>query len=57
VVTVSLDHKQVLRRRIAGMPSWHGSIRVPASHTKSCLFTIDGGDLLGSTVRSFDRPQ
>jgi hypothetical protein len=56
VVTVSLGGRQVLKRRITGMPSWHGSIRVPASHTKSCLFTIDGGALLGSTVRAFERP-
>jgi hypothetical protein len=56
VVTVSLGPKQVLRRRIAGLPSAHLSIPVPASHTTSCLFTIRGGDLLGTTVRSFERP-
>jgi len=56
VVTISLDDAQVLRRRIAGMPSWHTSIRVPTSHAKACQFTILGGALLGSTVRTFERP-
>jgi hypothetical protein len=56
VVTVSLDGTQVLRRRIAGMSSWRGSIRVPRGHTSQCLFTIRGGALLGSTVRAFERP-
>jgi len=56
VVTISLDDAQVLRRRIAGMPSWHTSIRVPTSHANACQFTILGGALLGSTVRTFERP-
>jgi hypothetical protein len=56
VVTVLLGPKEVLRRRIAGMPSVQLSIPVPSSHTTSCLFTIRGGDLLGSTVRTFARP-
>ena len=56
VVRVSLDDVRVLRRRIAGRLSWHGSIRVPATHTKTCRFTIRGGLLLGSTVRTFERP-
>jgi hypothetical protein len=56
VVTVSLDDAQVLRRRIAGMSSWHGSIQVPRAHKGQCRFTIRGGALLGSTVRTFERP-
>jgi hypothetical protein len=53
VVSVSLDGKPVLRRRIAGLPSWRGSIPVPRSHRGLCRFTIRGGALLGSTVRIF----
>jgi Dolichyl-phosphate-mannose-protein mannosyltransferase len=56
VVTISLDGKRVLRRRIAGLASWHGSVDVPASHRGTCRFTIRGGLLLGSTVRAFARP-
>jgi hypothetical protein len=55
VVTVSLDGRPVLRRKIGGLLSWHGSIQVPASHRGSCRFTIRGGLLLGSTVRAFER--
>jgi hypothetical protein len=55
VVRVSLDGKPVLRRRIAGLESWHDSIPVPRSHRGACRFTIRGGLLLGSTVRSFER--
>jgi hypothetical protein len=54
VVTVSLDGKPVFRRRISGLPSWHGSIPVPRSHRGLCWFTIRGGALLGSTVRTFE---
>jgi hypothetical protein len=54
VVRVFLDGKPVLRRRIAGLPSWHGSIPVPRSHRGLCRFTIRGGALLGSTVRIFE---
>jgi len=55
VVTVTLGGTQVLRRRIAGLPSWHGEIPVPASHKRTCHFTIEGGQLLGSTVVAFQR--
>jgi hypothetical protein len=56
VVTVTLDGAQVLRRSIAGLRSWHGAIPVPASHKRTCHFTIKGGPLLGSTVVAFQRP-
>jgi hypothetical protein len=56
VLTVSLDGRPVLRKPLGGLPSWHGSIKVPASHIGNCVFTIRGGALLGSTVRSFERP-
>lgn len=56
VVTVQLDGRTVLRRRIAGLPSWHGTVPVPYSHRGICRFTIHGGLLLGSTVLAFVRP-
>ncbi len=55
VVVVSLDGRPVLRQKIGGLPSWHGSVDVPASHRGTCRFTISGGPLLGSTVRAFER--
>jgi hypothetical protein len=55
LLTVSLDGKTVLRRRIGGRDSWTGSVPVPASHRGLCRFRIRGGLLLGSTVRSFER--
>jgi hypothetical protein len=55
VVTVSLDGERVLRQRIGGRESWNGWIPVPASHAGVCKFTIRGGLLLGSTVRTFER--
>jgi hypothetical protein len=57
VLRVALDGRTVLRRRIGGRDSWYGTVPVPASHAgRRCRFTIHGGLLLGSTVRSFDRP-
>jgi hypothetical protein len=55
VVTVRLDGKVALRRRIGGLDSWHGSVPVPRAHRDVCRFTIHGGALLGSTVRRFER--
>jgi hypothetical protein len=55
VVSVLLDGRPVLRRRIGGLRSWHGSIPVPRSHARTCHFTIRGGPLLGSTVVAFQR--
>jgi hypothetical protein len=56
VVRITLDGKPLLRRRIGGLRSWHGTIPVPPSHTRTCRFTIEGGPLLGSTVLGFERP-
>jgi hypothetical protein len=56
VVRVTLDGSSVLRERVAGLPSWHTSIPVPASHTGACRFTIEGGPLLGTSVVAFQRP-
>jgi hypothetical protein len=56
VVEISLGRKLVLRRRIAGLDSWHGLVPVPrAPHARRCEFTIRGGLLLGSTVIGFRR--
>jgi hypothetical protein len=56
VVTISLDGRVVLRQNIADRLSWTGSIPVPAHHRGVCRFGIKGGLLLGSTVRTFERP-
>ena len=54
---IDLNGRNVLQRRIAGLPSWHGTIAVPpATHPKECDFRIRGGALLGSTVVAFERP-
>ena len=56
-LAIYLNGRLVLRRRIAGEPSWHGAIAVPPSpHTEVCHFKIIGGPLLGSTVIDFERP-
>ena len=57
VVEVLLGRRVVLRRRIAGLDSWHGVIHVPPSvGPRICRFTVRGGLLLGSTVIAFERP-
>jgi hypothetical protein len=56
VVTVLLGPKEVLTRRIAGLPSAQLSIPVPRSHKTACRFTIRAGTRLGTTVRTFERP-
>ena len=55
VVTISLDGRVVRRQHIAGRLSWTGSIPVPGDHRGVCRFRIEGGLLLGSTVRTFER--
>jgi hypothetical protein len=55
VLTVLLDGNPVVHTRIAGLPFWHGALQVPRSHRGACRFTILGGPLLGSTVRTFER--
>ncbi len=57
ILEVDLNGRRVLRQRIGGEPSWHGSISVPPSpRTEACVFRIHGGLLLGSTVIDFVRP-
>jgi hypothetical protein len=54
---IVLNGRRVLRRRIAGLPSWHGTVSVPAAaRPQLCQFRIIGGVLLGSTVLDFTRP-
>ncbi len=57
ILEVDLNGRRVLRQRIGGEPSWHGTIPVPPSRrTEACVFRIRGGLLLGSTVIDFVRP-
>ena len=57
ILEIDLNGRQVLRRRIAGEPSWHGVIDVPPSaRPEVCYFSLTGGALLGSTVIEFQRP-
>jgi len=54
VVEVKLDGAVALRERIAGLPSWNGTVHVPASNKpRVCHFTIGGQGLLGSTRIEF----
>jgi hypothetical protein len=54
---IYLNRRLVVRQRIAGEPSWHGTVAVPPSpHTEVCHFQIIGRPLLGSTVIEFERP-
>ena len=56
VVTIALDGRVALRTRIGGLPSWNGGVEVPPSPTpRMCRFTIEGGELLGSTRIEFVR--
>ncbi len=53
---IFLDSRRVLKVNIAGLPSYHATIEVPADHPRSaCKFTIAGDGLLGSTVVEFSR--
>ena len=57
VVVVRLDGRPALRRDVAGLDSWHGTVAVPRVHRSArCVFSIEGGLLLGSTVIDFHRP-
>lgn len=54
IVVVELDGAVRLRERIAGLPSWTGSVPVPPSKKpRVCRFTIGGQGLLGSTRIEF----
>ncbi|HEV7641188.1 MAG TPA: glycosyltransferase family 39 protein [Gaiellaceae bacterium] len=56
VLRILLDGRLVLRARIRGLGSWHGSLRVPRSaRPRICTFTIEPDPLLGSTVINFVR--
>jgi hypothetical protein len=56
VLRIRLNGRLVLHARIGGLPSWHGSLRVPRSaRPRICTFTIDPEPLLGSTVIQFVR--
>jgi hypothetical protein len=53
---IVLGTKTVLDEHIGGEPVWHGRIPVPKSYRgEECVFGIEAGPLLGSTVITFDR--
>jgi hypothetical protein len=52
-VSVALDGTQVLRAHIAGLEYWNGAYSVPRTHRGPCVFTLTGGELLGSTRVEF----
>jgi hypothetical protein len=52
-VSVALDGTQVLRAHIAGLEYWNGAYSVPWTHRGPCVFTLTGGELLGSTRVEF----
>jgi hypothetical protein len=53
-VSVALDGSVQLRADIAGLEYWNGSVSVPATHRGPCVFTLTGGELLGSTKVAFE---
>jgi hypothetical protein len=56
ILTIALDGRVALRTRIAGLGSWRGGVDVPPSRIpRVCRFTIEGGELLGSTRIEFVR--
>ena len=56
VVRVTLNGKPVLTQSIAGLKFWNGTVTVPPSaQPRTCVFTITGQTLLGSTVVKFQR--
>lgn len=54
-LTVYLDGRPVLRAHIAGLEYWNGTVYVPRGAPETCVFTIKGGLLLGSTQIAFVR--
>jgi hypothetical protein len=54
-VTVTLNGSPALEAHIAGLDYWNGTVPVPKSHRGPCVFTITGGELLGSTRVAFER--
>jgi len=55
-VSVDLDGQPVLRAHVAGLDYWNGAVSVPTDGpSQTCVFTIHGGLLLGSTRIVFVR--
>lgn len=55
-VRVDLNGRPALRARVAGLDYWNGTVQVPPDQqTDTCVFTIHGGLLLGSTRIVFTR--
>jgi hypothetical protein len=49
-VAVDLNGENVLRAHIGGLEYWNGTVHVPPTQSSdTCVFTIRGGLLLGST--------
>jgi hypothetical protein len=56
VLRILLNGRLALQAPIGGLPSWHGSLRVPRSaRPRICTFTIEPDPLLGSTRIDFVR--
>jgi hypothetical protein len=56
VVRVTLNGRLALKKSLKGLLFWQGTIPVPPStRPRSCVFTITGEGLLGSTVIEFQR--
>ncbi len=55
-VRVLLNGQGVLTQSIAGLKYWNGTVYVPPSaRPETCVFTIEGQSLLGSTIVKFVR--
>jgi hypothetical protein len=52
-LSVALDGTRVLHAKIAGLEYWNGAYSVPRTHRGPCIFTLTGGELLGSTRVEF----
>jgi Dolichyl-phosphate-mannose-protein mannosyltransferase len=52
-LSVALDGTPMLHARIGGLEYWNGAVSVPPTHQGPCVFTITGGELLGSTKVQF----
>ena len=53
-VSVSLNGTPMLHAHIAGLEYWNGTVSVPPTQRGPCVFTITGGELLGSTNVTFE---
>ena len=53
---IVLGGRRIRRIDLAGRDVWQGSIPVPRGyHSRDCIFGLNAGLLLGSTVIAFDR--